>query len=145
MFKDTIHARFTKAVRATADINRAVMASRHEINLDCERVHKVRIVQPRKKYNQTAIALQRVQPPIPEMLFRAVAARGRAKRAINRRRTSAWLPRPFFPSFLTTDIVMDSCGGSCSVTAAAGLHGYEKYRQVQENSKSRRQHRIDNS
>ena len=60
MFKDTIHARFTKAVRATADINRAVMASRHEINLDCERVHKVRIVQPRKKYNQTAIALQRV-------------------------------------------------------------------------------------
>ena len=65
MFKDTIHARFTEAVMATADINRAVMASRHEINLYCEHVHKVRIVQPRKIYNETAITLQRVQPPIP--------------------------------------------------------------------------------
>ena len=38
--KERIHAHLTKAVGSAADIKLAVMASRHEISLDCEHIQE---------------------------------------------------------------------------------------------------------
>ena len=63
-WKARLRAQLTEAVGSTADTKTAVMASRHEINVDNEHVQKERIVQTPKTYQQTAINMQRAQPQI---------------------------------------------------------------------------------